>query len=72
MIGLFAKSKKWYKYLPKNIISSLKDSEDSQVSHDLLKTEGLHVSIATEDLNTLVGDKPGGLTGKDLLQESTL
>ena len=71
-IGILSKALKGTKNIPKNIISSLKDSEDSQVSHDLLQTHRLHVSIASEDLDTLVSNIPGGLAGKDLLQQGTL
>ena len=51
---------------PQNVVSSLENSEDSEIPHDLLEAEGPHVAVTTENLNGLVSYEPGGLRGEDL------
>ena len=51
---------------PQDVVSSLENSEDSEIPHNLLEAECPHVAVATENLNCLVSDEPGGLGGEDL------
>ena len=37
-------------YKPEDIVCSLKNSENPEISHHLLQTQGFHVSISTQYL----------------------
>ena len=51
---------------PEDVVRALKDPEYPQIPHDFLQSSLSHVAHASEDLDGLVGDPPGGLRGVDL------
>jgi very long chain acyl-CoA dehydrogenase len=51
---------------PQNIIRSLENSEDSKIAHHLFCTSLLHVSHATENLNSIISYCPCSFRCKDL------
>merc|ERR1719495_1106243 len=49
-----------------NIICALENSEDPEVSHNLLQAKSPHETISSQNLDCLVGDKPSSFRSKNL------